>query len=220
MSLRRWLLIPTGNACNGRAWGQALVIATLLLLMIRLGVIPIQSAIALSQSPQPQAIFVPGSGKQREKGAAQLALAHPDIPIWVSSGSDPEWTYAYFQKIGISPDRFHLDYCAIDTVTNFTCLVDELKQQKIRHVYLATSDFHLPRARVIGFLIFGSRNIAITPWSITSQAPPEPIAPLLRDSIRSMIWIVTGLTFERFHPRFNSRSHLLNWEKPHDNQEH
>jgi uncharacterized SAM-binding protein YcdF (DUF218 family) len=205
---------------NSRNWGQWLLISVIAMLVLRIAVIPLQIAIAHSQSPQPQAIFVPGSGKHRERGAAQLALAHPELPIWVSSGSDPDWTYHYFREIGISPDRFELDYCAIDTVTNFTCLVDELKKHNIQHVYLATSDFHLPRAHAIGFLVFGSHNIAMTPWSIPTQALPESMTPRIRDSVRSTIWILTGLTFERFHPGFKARSHLLNWEKPDESQKH
>jgi len=173
----------------------------LLLFILRLGIIPIQIGIIHHQTPNPQAIFVLGGGRDREKAAAKLAQAYPQLPIWISSGSPPDWTKPHFQKAGISLSRLHLNYCAVDTVTNFTCLVDELKQQNIHHVYLLTSDFHLPRAQVIGFFIFGSQNIAITPIGIPSRPQPEPWVDTFRDRLRSIIWVFTGRTFLRFHPR-------------------
>lgn len=150
-------------------------------------IIPIQIAIAQHQTPHPQAIFVLGGDRNREQAVAQLAQADPQLSIWISSGSPPDWTKPYFQEAGISLSRLHLNYCALDTVTNFTCLVNALKQNNINHVYLLTSDFHLPRAQVIGFFIFGSRNIAITPIGIPSQPHPEPWVDTLRDSLRSII---------------------------------
>jgi len=183
----------------------------LLLFMVRLGVIPIQIAISQHQNPRPQAIFVLGGDRNREKAAAKLAQTYPQLPIWISSGSPPDWTKPHFQEAGISLSRLHLDYCAVDTVTNFTCLVNELKQQNIHHVYLLTSDFHLPRAQVFGFFVFGSRNIAITPLGIPSRPRPEPWVDTLRDSLRSIIWVFTGRSFLRFHPRegnqFSERYH-------------
>lgn len=172
----------------------------LLLVLIRIGIIPIQSAIAQYQTPNPQAIFVLGGGREREQAAAKLAQAHPKLSIWISSGESPNWTKPHFQEAGISLSRLHLNYCAVDTVTNFTCLVNELRQQNIHHVYLLTSDFHLPRAQVIGFFVFGSRNIAITPIGIYSRPRAEPWVDTFRDSLRSIIWVFTGRSFMRFHP--------------------
>jgi uncharacterized SAM-binding protein YcdF (DUF218 family) len=173
----------------------------LLLFLIRIGLIPIQIAISQHQAPHPQAIFVLGGDREREQAAAKLAQAYPQLPIWISSGSSPDWTKPHFQKASIPLSRLHLDYCAVDTVTNFTCLVDELKQQQIHHVYLLTSDFHLPRAQVIGFFVFGSQNIAITPIGVPSRPSPEPWVDTLRDTFRSIVWIFTGRSFLRFHPR-------------------
>ena len=173
----------------------------LLLLIFRLGIIPIQSAIAQHQSPTPQAIFVLGGGREREQAATKLAQAYPQLSIWISSGASPDWTKPYFQDAGIALSRLHLNYCAIDTVTNFTCLVNELKQQQIHHIYLLTSDFHLPRAQVIGFFVFGSQNIAITPIGIPSRHQSEPWLKTVRDSFRSIAWVFTGRSFMRFHPR-------------------
>ena len=148
-----------------------------------------------------QAIFVLGGGREREQAAIKLAQTYPQLPIWISSGASPDWTKPYFQDAGIALSRLHLNYCAIDTLTNFTCLVKKLKQQQIHHIYLLTSSFHLPRAQIIGFFIFGSHNIAITPIGIPSRTQSEPWWKTFRDTFRSIIWVFTERSFMRFHPR-------------------
>lgn len=179
----------------------------LLLVIIRISFIPIQIAIAQHQSPKPQIIFVLGGGRERETAAAKLAKTYRQLPIWISSGDPPNLTKSYFQDFNVSLSRLHLDSCALDTVTNFTCLVDQFKQRQINHVYLLTSEFHLPRAQVIAFLVFGSHNIAITPIGIVQPPPkPEPWLATVRDSVRSIVWMLTGRTFVSFHPRERDRA--------------
>ncbi|MGH2413477.1 MAG: YdcF family protein [Microcystaceae cyanobacterium] len=144
----------------------------------------------------PEAIFVLGGHEERERLAAKLAAQHPDLPIWVSSGSPKGYAQKIFAKTGINRDRLHLDYQAIDTVTNFTTLVDELKVQGIDSVYLITSDNHMRRALLIGEIVFGSRGIILKPVSVPSQTPAEPIEKCLRDGARAIFWLTTGSTGE------------------------
>jgi uncharacterized SAM-binding protein YcdF (DUF218 family) len=145
---------------------------------------------------QPKAIFVLGGHEERERFAAKLAAQHPNLPIWVSSGSPKSYSQRIFKKAGIQRDRLHLDYRAIDTVTNFTTLADELKAQGIDSVYLVTSENHMGRARLIGAIVFGSRGIVIKPVSVPCHAPPEPLEKSLRDGARAILWLVTGYTGE------------------------
>ena len=86
----------------------------------------------------------------------------------------------------------HLDYQAIDTVTNFTTLVDRFKSKGITSVYLVTSDDHIHRARVIGEIVFGSRGIKIKPVTFISDRDSEPIQKIVRDGFRSLLWLTTG----------------------------
>ena len=149
----------------------------------------------ISSSPpprEPQAILVLGGSPTREKFAAQFALQHPQLPIFVSSGSPEEYAKYVFDQAGIKRDRIHLDYRAVDTVTNFTVMVTELQQRKITNVYLLTSEFHMPRALVIGKIILGSRGIEMHPVSIPSSIKSENPAKSLRDGLRSVVWLVTG----------------------------
>lgn len=141
---------------------------------------------------RPQVIFVLGGEEERELFGAQFAKQHPDLPVWISGGAPKGYANRVFKKAGISPTHVHLDYQAIDTLTNFTTLVDRFESQGITSVYLVTSDNHIQRARVIGELVFGSRGIKVKPVTFTSNKPPEPIQKTLRDGLRSVLWVATG----------------------------
>lgn len=147
---------------------------------------------------QPQAVLVLGgstSALEREKFAAKLALQYPDLPIWISGGSpNQEFTKRVFAKAGINPSRLHLDYQAVDTVTNFTTIVDELENRGIKSVYLITSDYHMRRAQIIGEIVLGSRGIEFKPVSVPSSLSPEPIEKAIRDGARALLWVTTGHT--------------------------
>ena len=147
-----------------------------------------------TQFSQPQAIFVLGGSPDREKFAADLALKYPDLPLWVSSGSPQEYSYWVFDNAGVDRQRIHLDYRAVDTLTNFTTLVDDLKSQGITSVYLVTSDYHMRRAQWIGEIIGSQRGVIFKVVPIPTDRSPEPILKALRDSGRAMVWLVTGYT--------------------------
>ncbi len=102
-----------------------------------------------NQFVQPQAVVVLGGSTrylEREKFTAKFVREHPNIPIWITGGSPPTFTQRVFTKAGVDSKRLHLDYEAVDTVTNFTTLVDDLQARGIKSVYLITSDFHMRRA--------------------------------------------------------------------------
>lgn len=147
-----------------------------------------------SYNTEPEAVVVLGGHEAREKFAADLARKHPDLDIWVSSGSPQNYVEKIFAFRGINSDRLHLNYQADDTVTNFTTLVDELKAQGIESIYLVTSDNHMTRARIIGEIVFGSHGIIIKPMAVPSQLPSEPLVKSLRDSARAIFWLLTGYT--------------------------
>lgn len=143
---------------------------------------------------QPSVILVLGGEPDREKFAVEFARSHPDTQIWVSSGSPEEYTKMLFDKAGIARQRLHIDHRALDTVTNFTTLVDEFHQQGISSVYLVTSDDHMGRAQVVGEIVFGSRGIIIKPLPLSSGRQPEPVVKSVRDGARAIVWLVTGMT--------------------------
>ncbi|EGK86742.1 YdcF family protein [Microcoleus vaginatus PCC 9802] len=151
-----------------------------------------------SEFQRPQAVLVLGGATEREVFAAKFARDYPELPIWVSSGSNPEFAEWVFSEAGIESDRLHLDYRAVDTVTNFTTLVDELKAQGIESVYLITSDDHMRRAQIIGEIVLGSRGISFKPVAVPSGRTPEPVEKAVRDGARAILWLTTGYTGANF----------------------
>lgn len=143
---------------------------------------------------EPQAILVLGGTPKRENFAAEFARQHPEMPIWVSGGSPQEYTESVFADAGVSPTRLHIDRNAVDTVTNFTTLVDQFRARGINSVYLITSDYHMRRACVIGELVFGSRGIDLKPVPMPSDQATEPLAKTVRDGARAILWLTTGHT--------------------------
>ena len=141
---------------------------------------------------QPQAIFVLGGEEEREIFAAKFAHTHPNLPVWISSGAPPGYAKRVFRKAGVSTGNLHLDYQAIDTVTNFTTVVDRFESKGITSVYLVTSDDHIQRARTIGEIVFGSRGIKVKPVTFVSGRALEPMQKTVRDGFRSLLWLTTG----------------------------
>lgn len=171
------------------------------LILLLLSIIPARLAIAYYQSPLPQAILTLGGPPDREEFTAQFAQTYPSLEIWVSSGIPPEQSRAIFRAAGIPDSRVHIDQRAVDTVTNFTSLVADFKSLQIHHIYLITTDFHMPRAKAIATIVLGSQGIAFTPVSIPSNQPPESKLRILRDSGRALLWIIMGRTGASFNPK-------------------
>lgn len=162
--------------------------------LVLLSIIPVRLAIASYQAPHPQAILTLGGGRDREEFTAQFAKYYPSLEIWVSSGTSLDLSRPIFRAAGIPDSRVHLDYRAVDTVTNFTSLVADFKHQGIQHLFLITSDFHMPRAKAIATIVLGSQGITFTPVSIPSDKPFESEFHVLRDVVRAFLWLVTGRT--------------------------
>ncbi|WP_265264352.1 YdcF family protein [Spirulina subsalsa] len=161
----------------------------------------------------PQAVFVLGGLETREAFAARLARNHPDLEIWVSSGSPKHYVQMIFDRAGVERDRLHLDYAAQDTVTNFTSLVDDLRAAGVDSVYLITSDNHMRRARIIGEIVFGSRGIAIQPLPVQTDQEPEPWSKSIRDGARAVLWLFTGSTGEELAHNLDVEP-LREWVEP------
>ncbi len=151
----------------------------------------------------PEAVLVLGGEPQREQFAATFAQQHPGMPIWVSGGSNPEYAEWIFQQAGISKNLIYLDYDAVDTMTNFTTIVDKLRSQGIDSIYLITSDYHMRRAQWIGQVILGSRGIQFKSVTIPSSQPPESIEKAVFDGARAVLWVITGNTGEFLKQEFH-----------------
>ncbi|WP_322744130.1 MULTISPECIES: YdcF family protein [unclassified Coleofasciculus] len=175
------------------------------LFLLLISYIYIRLAIAYHQAPVPQGILVLGGGSGREEFAAELAKAHPSLKIVVSSPRPPGKPEV-FQAAGIPKEQVEYNWYAVDTVGNFAYTLGAFQSEKIQHIYVITSDYHMPRAKVIATIILGSQGITFTPVSVATNSPSESRfwLQVARDSFRSIFWIVTGRTGANFTKMFRN----------------
>ena len=166
-------------------------------------IIPVKIAIAFHQTAVPQSIFVLGGDSQRMEFAARFWQSHKDLDIWVSDcDSNLDYNRRIFQRFGVPNRQLRFDGKATDTVTNFTSMVDKFAAQKIQHIYLITSDYHIRRSKAIATIVLGSQGIVVTPLAVPSWGDrSESLVRVLRDCGRSLLWIFTGKTGASFNPR-------------------
>lgn len=179
------------------------------LLIICISYIPVRLTFATVFHPTPQGILTLGGRESREAFTAEFAKTHPDLKVWISSGAGVEKSHFYFDQAGVPLSRVQFDQRATDTVTNFTTLIDDFERENIHHLYVITSDYHMPRAQAIATIVLGSRGIRITPITIPSGGPPESTLRVVRDVIRSLIWLLTNHTGAglRYHPFVEALNH-------------
>ena len=144
--------------------------------------------------PPAQMILVLGGDVAREREAAALA-ARRGLPVVVSGGSNPEYAHWLFeQRQGLPSHQVQLDYRARDTLSNFTSLVDDLRQARIRHALLVTSSDHMDRALLVGRIVAGSRGIHLTPVPVSCAdlCQPEGRRKVWGDGLRAAVWVLSG----------------------------
>lgn len=158
--------------------------------------------------PPAQMILVLGGDADRERVAAHLARAD-GLPVVVSGGTNPEYaTWLFREQEGLPADQVRLDYRASDTLSNFTSLVDDLRQAHIRHALLVTSSDHMDRALLVGRIVAGSRGIHLTPVPVPCGAAcvRETRQKIWGDGLRAAVWVLSGRDL-----RMWGRSELAGW---------
>ena len=141
----------------------------------------------------PKLVFVLGGDIDREIAGMEIAK-QLKLPLLISGGSNPEYANWLIENKGMSSYLITKDYRAIDTFTNFTSVIDELKEENVSHILIVTSDYHVNRAKSIGQIIAGSRGIKITSLSIpcSSECIKESNNKKNIDILRSITWVATG----------------------------
>ena len=184
--------VACGTRLMAPGWRSSLVILAALAWASTTG--PLQPfRQALTTIEPPERILVLGGDLDRERVGLRLAQ-QLELPLVVSGGSNPEYAQWLLRDAGIDQSRVVLDYRAKDTFTNFTSLVDDLKRDGMKHVYLVTSEDHLPRAMTVGRLVAGSRGIRLTgvPVDCQPSCRKETLGKRLGDGIRALTWVITG----------------------------
>ncbi|AFY54689.1 hypothetical protein Riv7116_2160 [Rivularia sp. PCC 7116] len=158
----------------------------------------------LKYYPKPQAILILDGNPTRIDYAAKLAHS-VQLPIWISGNcSQLPVNKQRFKAAGIDSDKVNYDLRATDTVTHFTTLVKDFKNQDLHHVYIVTSDYHMPRSQTIATLVFGSHGLIVTSVRVpTAEGTSESPLKILRDYLRSLLWMLTGKTGASLNPSLN-----------------
>ncbi len=92
----------------------------------------------------------------------------------------------------MSWQRVRVDFRAVDTLTNFTTLLPYLQFAQPRKVFMITEQGNLPRASVLGWLIWGSRGIATQPVLVEGIGHHESWIKTFGDSTRALLWVLLG----------------------------
>jgi len=139
---------------------------------------------------------------------ARLAR-HDGLPVVVSGGTNPEYArWLFEQHEGVPSSQLRLDYRAIDTLSNFTSLVDDLRRARIRHALLVTSSDHMRRALLVGRIVAGSRGIHLTPVDVPcgELCVAEGRRLVWGDGLRALVWVVSGRDLRHW-----AEEHLAPW---------
>jgi uncharacterized SAM-binding protein YcdF (DUF218 family) len=182
---------PSQAQAKGGRWMRRLV--RLSLGLLALGLLVIVGRLYLGAREPPSAIVVLGGGIQRELHAADIARSRPQLSVIVSSGSPRPCLYGYFtEQAQVAWDRVTADYWATDTLTNFTATLPLLRRGGHRHVLLVTSESHLPRARLLASIVWGSHGIAFDPATVRGRTNEESNLRTLADGARALLWVIVG----------------------------
>lgn len=204
-----------------RKWRWALYgCLPIALILIFIAYFPLRIAMARWHMAKPDAILVLAGDAARFPFSARLAQDHPNMEIWYSVGAAGITEVEKHVKAGLLKNPAHCIGGAVDTVTNFTSIVDHLERADVRHVWLVTSDYHMRRASRIATVVLGSRGIAFTPATVSSSDKPESWWHATRDYMRALGWFLTGHTGASLRSNEFVKEHLsfstLTMERPPD----
>ncbi len=133
------------------------------------------------------AFLVLGGSINREIYAAQLAKQNPHTPILISQGSKEPCILLIFQRDQAPIDQVWLENCAESTFGNFFFSLPVLERWQVRKVTLITSASHLPRAKLLSYVLLGSHGI----W-VDLDIAPETGVPGNQE-----FWLKTGIDLVR-----------------------
>ncbi len=137
--------------------------------------------------------LVLGGSVNREIHAAQLAKQYPQTPILISHGSEDPCILLIFQRIQAPINQVWLENCAESTFDNFFFALPILEKWQVKKLTLITSQTHLPRAKLLSYILLSSQGI----WVDLDIAPEtgvpgnqEFLLKTVLDVTRSIFWAV------------------------------
>ena len=136
-----------------------------------------------------------GGSRARELAAARL-LAPFAKAIILSSGALTQDELCAAVRDAGGQGQCRCDRTALDTVTNFTSLVAGLVAANVKSTAVVTDAAHYRRAIAVGRIVLGWSGICVhglrTP-SLAIEPSAESIVRVVRDVLRAILWVFTGL---------------------------
>ena len=133
-----------------------------------------------------------GNPAGRTPKAIELATQMPDAFLLFGTVEDPALCINSCKSAGIDKSRFYLDYLAWDTVTNFTCTYNRIRNLGAKELYIVTDGYHMERAMAIAKIVFTGTGINLIPSPSSPVDHKEPASRIALDKIRSWLWKLTG----------------------------
>ena len=147
--------------------------------------------------PRPKVLLILGGSRSRELRCARMIRDVPpnEAPgyIILSSGATPAKDIAAAASLPLV--RVAVDRRAVDTLTNFTSLVSDLRYLDCRSVVVATSRGHMRRAFPVGIVVLGAYGMSV--GSFVCRDPGDEALycesrfRALRDVVRAFLWLFT-----------------------------
>ncbi|WP_017663094.1 YdcF family protein [Baaleninema simplex] len=197
---------PTSSTRRRKRWFIAIGVGLFLALLLVVGK---GFVLAYQHAKLPlDAVFVLGGSIKRELYISKYARSHPDIPILISSGSQPPCIYLIFQRDNAPMDNVWLENCARSTFDNFYYGLPILERWGVRRVKLVTSASHLPRSLWLAQIVLGAHGIWVEPEIVPEVGVPgnnEFFIKTILDVMRSLLWAVIS---QIYTPACQQETHL------------
>jgi hypothetical protein len=151
------------------------------------------------------AYLVLGGTPNRERYAAQLVKAHPDIKVLISGGSENPCIWLIFDKEKTPKDNVWMERCSHNTFDNFYYSAPILSKWGVRKVLLITdppqSDRVLPMAKIM----LGAKGMWVDLCIVPNSGGQDSRYPMWVDIACSAAWAIVSQVIE---PKCSSFTYL------------
>ncbi|WP_414526673.1 YdcF family protein [Nodularia chucula] len=182
----------------GKKWRSLQKIASGLCLILVGWLIFTTITLVWASSQPVDGFFVLGGSIRREIYVAQSQKISPQVPVLISTGSQPPCIWLIFQRETAKLDNVWLENCAQSTFENFYYGIPILRQWGVHKVKLITSESHLPRAKWMAQILLGAHGIWVEPDIVPEQGIPGNYEAGWKtglDVTRSVFWGVFSHIF-------------------------
>ena len=183
---------------------------------------------AVLDAKQEVLMIILGGSRARELAAIALLHQLSSVRLVLLSSGSLSASELYNSVVAVAgearPMAVVADRSAVDTVTNFTTVVEAvLCTGTTLPIAVVTDEAHAQRAQCVARVVFGAYGLSSRFYLVRGHsvaAPAESTLRCIRDTIRALLWVLTGLDGRALarlvHPRRAADS--KEWEAAHRQQ--